>query len=212
MDSIQNRLIILLLLYGLTFAGAHTATRLRQTQRRQPNWSAVPFAFEGWDGKQAVFDPLYGIDPADTSLLRMYSQYGQPPVIVYVGFYNDLSTILDVHTPEVCYPAQGWMISEVRRSPGGLFRGQPIRGKEIVVYKSEMKRLVGWWYNAGSRPFETRIRYVYAMLALSMFTGRADGSMVRIETPIDAGGENAASARIEAFRESLTPALERALP
>jgi len=50
------------------------------------------------------------------------------------------------------------------------------------------------------------------MLMMSVLTGRTDGSLVRIESPIDAGGEAAAQARIEDFRKSFLPMLEKALP
>jgi EpsI family protein len=144
--------------------------------------------------------------------LRVYSKSKQPPVIAYVGFYGDLATILEVHTPELCYPAQGWNIASTRKSAGGLFRGGKIAASEIVADKSGDRRLVTWWYNAGSRPFETRIRYVYAMLALSTITGRTDGSIVRLETPVEMNDEAGAHARIEEFRQYFLPALDQALP
>jgi EpsI family protein len=169
-------------------------------------------SFNGWQGYETTFDPVYGTDPADSSLLRFYTKGGQAPVIVYVGFYSDLATILEVHTPELCYPAQGWKISYSAPSIGGAFRGQPVPAREIVADKLGSSRLVTWWYNAGSRPIETRLRYIYAMLAVSAITGRTDGSMVRLETPIESGDKEAADARIAEFRRDFLPVLNKALP
>jgi hypothetical protein len=46
-----------------------------------------------------------------------------------------------------------------------------------------------------------------------MITGRTDGSLVRLETPIDtAGGDAAAQTRIEEFQKNFLPRLEEALP
>jgi EpsI family protein len=208
----RTRLIILIALFSLTYLGVSIARLHRYNQRRSPNWSAVPYKLETWAGRDASFDALYGSDPADTSLLRVYIQPNEPAVIAYVGFYDNIATILDVHTPELCYPAQGWHISSFDKSAEGSFRGEQITASEIIADKSGEQRLVRWWYNAGSRPFETRIRYVYAMLALSAFTGRTDGSMVRLETPVEKAGEAAARARIEQFRVHFLPSLEKALP
>jgi EpsI family protein len=202
----------LAVLFGATLTGVRAMSHLRGEQQRKPAWSTIPYGLAGWRGENASFDPIYGADPADSSLLRTYSFNGKPLVIVYVGFYSNLATILDVHTPELCYPAQGWTVSDATFAPAALFRGSPVPAKQIVADKSGTKRLVMWWYNAGSRPFENRIRYVYAMLAMSTFTGRTDGSMVRIETPIATGGETDASSRIEEFRKVFLPSLERALP
>jgi EpsI family protein len=212
MDNTRTRLIILTALFAMTYGGVQAATVYRSHQRRAPDWNSVPYELGGWTGREAAFDPIYGADPADTSLLRIYSSGEQPPVIAYVGFYGDLATILEVHTPELCYPAQGWHISSSAKSAGGIFRGREIPVSEIMADKTGDRRLVMWWYNAGSRPFETRIRYVYAMLTLSTLTGRTDGSMVRLETPVRAEGESAARTRLEKFRQSFLPALDGALP
>jgi EpsI family protein len=212
MGNKRIRLIILTALFTLTFAGVRAATLHRYNQRRVPDWNVVPYEFDGWTGREASFDPIYGTDAADTSLLRIYTQEKRSPVIAYVGFYGDLATILEVHTPELCYPAQGWKIRSFGKAPGGIFRGQRIPVSEIVVDKTGDRRLVMWWYNAGSRPFETRIRYIYAMLAVSTFTGRADGSMVRLETPVEKDGEAVARLRLEEFRRSFLPGLDKALP
>jgi len=212
MGLMQKRLIPLVALFAVTFAAVQGAEKSRELQRKQPDWTAVPYAFDGWQGLDTSFDPVYGRDPADLSLLRVYTKGNQVPVIVYAGFYSDLATILEVHTPELCYPAQGWAILPVAQPSAGAFRGQPISAREIKAERLGSSRLVTWWYNAGSRPFETRIRYVYAMLMMSVLTGRTDGSLVRIESPIDAEGEGAAQSRIEDFRKSFLPMLEKALP
>jgi len=208
----RSRLIGLIVMLGITLVGVRVASQSRNTLERLPDWNAVPYEFAGWSGKDAAFDPVYGSDPSDTNLLRVYDRPGGTPIIVYVGFYKDLATILEVHTPELCYPAQGWAIRSVGHSDSGQFRGQAISAKEIVADKNGTKRLVTWWYNAGSKPFETRLRYVYGMLLMSTLTGRRDGSLVSIETPIGAGGEGAANKQIEDFRSSFLPDLDRALP
>jgi EpsI family protein len=208
----RNRLIGLIVLLAITIVGVRAATKSRGSLQRLPDWAAVPYELDGWRGKDASFDPIYGTDPSDTNLLRVYARQDESPVIVYVGFYRDLATILEVHTPELCYPAQGWLIHSVGNSSRGQFRGQPISAKQILADKNGAKRMVTWWYNAGSKPFETRIRYVYGMLVMSTITGRSDGSLVRIESPIGADGEAGATERIEAFRKSFLPALEKALP
>lgn len=208
----QKRIAIMLVLLAVTFGGVRWAEKQHERQKKQPDWSAVPYAFGGWEGVNTSFDPVYGTDPANSSLLRVYTKQGTGDVIVYAGFYNDLAATLEVHTPELCYPAQGWTVSDVRTSSAGIFRGQEIHAKVFRAERLDSKRLVTWWYNAGSRPIETRIRNVYAMLLLSVFTGRVDGSFMRIETGIDGKGEAAAEARVQEFRRSFLPKLEKALP
>jgi EpsI family protein len=212
MGNERTRLSVLFLLFALTFGAVHASTRYRHEQKRKPNWAAIPNRIGEWSGTDSTFDPVYGSDPADESLLRIYTKDSAPPVIAYVGFYANLATILEVHTPELCYPAQGWRILRVGQSNTASFRGERIVAREILTDKDGRQRLVMWWYNAGPRPFESRIRYVYAMLLASSLTGRTDGSMVRFETPVDDAGEAAARQRIESFRQDFITELEKGLP
>ena len=57
--------------------------------------SAVSYLTDGWTGADASFDPVYGTDPADSSLLRAYSRARGLPVIAYVGFFGDLPSIME---------------------------------------------------------------------------------------------------------------------
>jgi EpsI family protein len=207
------RLIALIGIFSLSLFGIKGVLRYRAGRpTRQPAWSAIPYQLGEWSGTDGKFDPVYGTDPADTSLLRIYTRHDAPPVIAYVGFYGDLVKILEVHTPEVCYPAQGWTLLSSGKSVAGSYRGQPISAADAVVDKGGTERLVMWWYNAGGRPFETRIRYICGMLALSTLTGRKDGSMVRLEVPIRIGDEAGAREAAEEFQTNFLPALEKALP
>ena len=212
MGNRRVRLALLLAAFAITFVAAQAAANHRLLQRRLPDWSSIPYQLGEWSGTDGQFDPLYGSDPADTRLLRLYRQGTNPPVIAYVGFFSDLATILEVHTPELCYPAQGWTIVSSTKPMTGTFRGTRIPATQIVTDKNGDRRLVVWWYNAGPRPFETRIRYVYKMLAMSTITGRTDGSMVRLEIPVVRGGEAKAGAKIEEFENVFLPELDKALP
>jgi len=213
MGNKRIRITVLIGLFATTFVAVQIATRYHRQQKQEPNWNVVPYQIDGWSGFDGRFDPIYGADPSDTRLLRVYRQAADPPVILYVGFFGDLATILDVHTPELCYPAEGWEIHRSGISSGaGDFRGQKIHASQILADKAGNRRLVVWWYNAGSRPIETRIRYIYAMLAMSTITGRTDGSIVRLETPVGEDGEAVAEKRIELFQRTFLPQLDRALP
>jgi len=211
MGNERKRIAILISIFTVTAVCVQVAAR-HASQVQLPDWSAVSYKFDKWHGADAMFDPVYGEDPAQSSLLKVYHRERDEAVIVYIGYYGDLARILEMHTPERCYPGQGWRILSTSDSSVGMFRGKPIPAKQMVVEKEGKRRLVQWWYMAGARPFKNRIRYVYAMLAMSTLTGRTDGSLVRLETPLEAGQEAAASRRMEDFWKSFQPQLDSALP
>lgn len=212
MGNERIRLTIVIVLLVSTVAGVHAATVHRASQVQRPDWNAIPYQLEGWKGADSRFDPVYGADPAESNLLRIYQRDAGSIVIAYVGFYSELTTVVEVHTPERCYPGQGWKILSSGSSNTEVFRGKPIPARHIVVEKDGMRRLVAWWYNAGSQPSATRLRNIYAMLVLSSITGRTDGSLVRLETPIIGADELPAARRVAEFERDFLPKLDGALP
>ncbi len=212
MGKLQVRIAIVIAVMLAALAGTHAAQRAKAHQLRQPDWNRVPYHLGEWQGRDMHFDPVYGGDPADSSLLRAYESMTAPAVIVYAGFHRDLPTSLDYHTPELCYPAWGWAVESGSRCRVGMFRGNWVKANEITVVKDGERRVVVWWYHAGPNPFERRIRQVYRLMMMSMFTGRTDGTIVRVETQIAGESQQAAEARVLQFSRDLLPKLEAALP
>ncbi|HLI33563.1 MAG TPA: EpsI family protein [Terriglobia bacterium] len=213
MARFQIRIAVLLGLMLGTLVAVESAVQAKAQRVREVSWDRVPYQLGAWKGKDTEFNPVYGFDPADSSLLRIYRRDSADPVIVYVGFHRELLTGLDMHSPDLCYPAQGWALISQKTSELGRFRSTALRVNEIVVSKNGEFRLVAWWYQSGSRDFQGRIRQVYGMMFLAMFNGRTDGDIVRLEVPFrNRDEEQKAHERLLRFTALLFPALDRALP
>jgi len=91
---------------------------------------------------------------------------------------------------------------------------EPIRANELVVERSGQRRLVLFWYQSVRRSgmlggldqtldrFLSRLRF-----------GRADGSLVRLSTPISASeDEETARTRLRAFGREIAPLLDAHWP
>jgi EpsI family protein len=212
MGKQQVRLTELIVLFALTLLGTQAAEGYRANQRIAPDWNAIPRELSGWIGVDGQFDLASGWDPADTSVLRVYERAQSPPIIVYVGFYHNLATYMEFHTPEICYPAQGWTVLSSGRASESIQTRGHFHPEQAMVGKNGQRRLVTWWYYAGSHAFENRIRYASAVLIWSSLGGRRDGSMVRLEVPVNDGDDVAAGKRLEEFEMSFLPVLDQALP
>jgi EpsI family protein len=213
MAQVRIRIIILIALFGCASWAARAASHYRSdTVRHPPDWAVLPYQLGEWRGWDEKFDPMYGKDPSDSMTLRTYEGKGHKHVFVYIGYYADLPAIMEIHNPEICYPAQGWSIVSHGESNLALYRGKPHRAQQMLVSNVGNNRLVMWWYNVGSHPFEDRLRYVYVFLAFSSLQGRTDGSLVRLEAPLEGEEQEAARIRLERFRNDFLPALDRALP
>jgi EpsI family protein len=214
MARFEIRIAILLGLMVGTLVTVESAMRAKARRMKEVSWDHVPYQLGQWKGEDTQFNPVYGFDPADSSLLRIYRTARTDSVIVvYVGFHRDLLTGLDMHSPDLCYPAQGWALISQKTSEIGLFRSAALRVNQIVVSKDGEFRLVAWWYQSGSHDFQGRIRQVYRMMFLAMFNGRTDGDIVRLEVPFrNRDDEPKADERLLKFTALLFPALDRALP
>lgn len=204
---------ILIVLFGCASLAARTASHYRsELVRHPPNWDVFPYQLREWKGWDAKFDPVYGKDPSDAMLLRTYEGKGHKHVFLYIGYYKDLPAVMEIHNPEICYQAQGWSILSNGESNLVFYRGKALRAEQMLVNKETNSRVVMWWYNVGSRPFEDRLRYVYISLALSSLQGRTDGSLVRLEAPLEGEEKEAAQVRLEQFRNDFLPLLDQAMP
>ena len=211
MGKLQTRFIILGFLMVGAWVAVQAAQRISRAEIRRPSWGAIPYQLGSWTGTDVSFDQLLAADPADATLLRVYRRGDGPPVIVYTGYHENVPKTLEDHEPEQCYPAQGWTIGSHASCRIGRFRGEWVSAKEIQVNKDGNRRLVVWWFHVGPKPFQNRIRQVYRLMFTSMFTGRMDGTIVRIETEITNEAEQSARERILDLSNSLLPSMELAL-
>lgn len=207
----NTRLAVLAFIFAALAIAVGAANRRRLGEHIAPKWTAIPYQLNEWTGNDGAFDSAYGSDPADSSLLRIYTNSSTEPIIAYVGFYHNLAKYMEFHNPEICYPAQGWTLLSSGQAADSIHSRGEFRPEIAVVEKNGQRRLVVWWYYAGARAFENRIRYAAAVLALASLGGRRDGAMVRLETRVS-GSEEAAMSRLRDFEARFLPNLDQTLP
>lgn len=158
---------------------------LRELPPAVADWRAIDIPIE-----QGVADMLR----ADLNVQRAYVHPQGYVVYVYVGYYGTTRGGTPEHTPELCYPAQGWEILE--RDSVEIAGADGLAVREFVVEKGGERRLVHFWYRTaeatGIRSTAAlRWRHFWARLA----AGRGDGALVRLDTPIE--GDDVDAARLK---------------
>jgi EpsI family protein len=85
-----------------------------------------------------------------------------------------------------------------------------------VIQKGEQKILMYYWYQQRQRRTASEFWMKYYLLVDNLFTGRTDGALVRIFTPIAATagdlGEAEANTRLRAFANAVFLKLPTYLP
>ena len=87
-----------------------------------------------------------------------------------------------------------------------------VRLNRAVIRKGLETRLVYYWFAGRGRQLTNDFAAKFTAMADSLRFGRTDGGLVRVITPIGAGGEAAADARLARFLAATVDRLPRFIP
>jgi EpsI family protein len=179
-------------------------------------YSAFPLELAGWSGTPASLDPNVAETlGADDYLSAFYRAPGEAEGIdLFLSFYRSQTGGNAIHSPEVCLPAAGWEVAAIRpmrvELPGT--RTGALTLNRAVIQKGLEKQLVYYWFEGRGRHMTNDFAAKFYALSDSLTRGRTDGGLVRLITPIGAGGETAADARLQRFLGTSIDRLDRFLP
>lgn len=186
-------------------------TRLQELPLRIGTW-------QGTEGNmdQAVVNTLQ----LDDWMMRLYQQRPDTLIWLYIGYYADLPGFANHHSPQVCYPANGWELRERGFQQIEIPGSEPILVQRLVVQKDLEQRLVLYWHQAGEevtteqRPLRgrwSRVLKEYKLRFANTLQGtpvRSDRALVRVSAPVR-GTLEATLAREIDFIQSAFPLLAK---
>jgi exosortase D (VPLPA-CTERM-specific) len=144
---------------------------------------------------------------------RLTSAQAAAPVALFTAFYRDQMKG-GTHSPTVCLPAAGWEIAALdvvaapADTPGGAFMLN-----RVIIQKGLDRMLVYYWYD--QQGVQTASSY-YARLLMAVSkvsTGRSDGAIVRLITPLLPGESNdTAEARLQSALKAVVVPMPQFVP
>ena len=210
---------IALMSTGLVFLGAavlwNPLTRPDAPEIERDPFLLFPRQIDQWSGAvhpelpAAVADVL----AADDYLSIAYtSNEHDAPVDLFIAWYRD-QTRAEIHTPEVCIPAGGWEMSQITQTEVAIGAGQQsikIPVNRAVIQKGLARQLVYYWFDQSGRRLTSDYAVKVWLIWDALETGRTDGALVRLVTPIRPGEpEAAAEARMADMMAASLPVLPR---
>jgi EpsI family protein len=144
-------------------------------------------------------------------ILSDYSKPAGKSVNLYVAYYSSQRKGESPHSPLVCIPGDGWLITNLERTSYRIGAEQPLN--RAIIERNGSKQLVYYWYEERGRRIASEYWSKWYLLSDALTKKRSDGGLVRLITPVFAGElERDADNRLQLFMQDLLPNLTRFLP
>ena len=179
-------------------------------------FSLFPMEIGGWSGTPATLKRgIERILGADDYLSAVYHDPAEAAgVDLFLSYYARQTQGNSIHSPEVCLPGAGWevfRIAPVTVELPGTRIGR-VTLNRAVIQKGLDQQLVYYWFEGRGRQMTSDFAAKFLTLSDSLRTGRSDGGLVRLITPIDKAGPAAADARLRRFLAASLDRLPRFIP
>jgi exosortase D (VPLPA-CTERM-specific) len=132
----------------------------------------------------------------------------------FSAWYHDQSKG-GVHSPEICLPGGGWEIAWLERSnlKDVMDWDTDFMVNRAIIQKGETRMMVYYWFEQKGRKIAWDMAAKYWLMVDGIRTGRTDGALVRLTTPILRGEADAdADARLKDVLREVVVQLPRFIP
>lgn len=149
---------------------------------------------------QAKLDRIY-----NQTLSRTYINNAGERIMLSLAYGSDQSDSMQVHRPEVCYPAQGFQIMKQKRGKLAV-GGQEVPVKRLVAAQGPRVEPITYWIVVGNQVTRGDTDRKLARVLLGLTGKVPDGMLVRVSS-IDRNDEHAFQVHAD-FLNALAGALE----
>lgn len=178
-----RKIIILITCFALTSIFIYWTPPSKGISKQIPLSEALS-NINGW-----TFHGFSPLDPKIVSALELddyanqnYSN-GDHLVSLYIGYYLTTKKVGAAHSPLVCFPGQGWVISD-KEEKSLTIRNHDVHFASLIVTRGQGKELVLYWFQAFNKTSPgTFLQKAYGLRA-KLFHSREDNAFVRVSVPI----------------------------
>jgi EpsI family protein len=181
--SVSKRWLILSVALLLTCAVIYWSSESTAAQKAQPLRQALG-AIDGWRAGKPLDlgDEVVEALMLDDHLYRNYHKGGQV-VSLYIGYYLTTQKVGAAHSPLVCFPGQGWMLSNAQSMTVATSSGD-IQLEKMIAAKGGHRELLLYWFQSYDRSSSGTLRQKVNNFLSRFQNNREDNAFVRITVPL----------------------------
>lgn len=173
-----------------------------------------PTNINGWQAKEERMDKsvetFLGVDDY---LLADYKNPSRGSVNFYVAYYASQRKGVSPHSPQVCMPGGGWVISSLNRIAIQVAGKKDFFVNRTMINKDNHRQVVYYWFEQRGRHIANEYFMKWYLLKDAIERNRTDGALVRVTTYLRPNeDESAADVRIQSFLHESLPLLDGYVP
>lgn len=176
--------------------------------------SAFPLQLEEWRASESRLETQVESSLGlDDYVIADYRRDNGDIVNFYAAYYGSQRKGISPHSPQVCIPGGGWLITGLARQPVTLGNGQSFAVNRVLIQRGEQRQLVYYWFEQRGRRIANEYWMKWYLLTDAVMRNRSDGALVRLTTPIKAFEAPAtADQRLQDFMQLSVPRLAVHVP
>jgi exosortase D (VPLPA-CTERM-specific) len=167
------------------------------------SFDRFPMELGPWRGKASAIDPaMFQATGASTYLNADYSDGQNPPINLWIAYYENQKGGGAVHSPFSCLTGSGWSL--IKEEIAEIAPGKPVR--VLLMEQGGQRYLVYYWYLQRGRWLASEYWNKLLLSWDGLTRRRADGALVRLVTPVGSDAPSAQT-RLDSFATYLIPLL-----
>lgn len=178
--------------------------------------TAFPLLLDEWRASESRLETEVEASLGlDDYVIADYRRGEADVVNFYAAFYGSQRKGVSPHSPQVCIPGGGWLITGLSRVPVRLALASDgsFDVNRVIIERAGQKQLVYYWFEQRGRRIANEYWMKWYLLVDALLRNRSDGALVRVTTPIGALEAPAdADRRIQDFMKLAVPRLAAHVP
>ena len=192
---------------------AQAVTHREEVRPERTSLAAFPLTLGDWQASKSLMETEVEIFLGLEDYVIADYQRDTQIVNFYAAFYGSQRKGVSPHSPQVCIPGGGWLITSLDRVPVTLADGSTFEVNRTLIERSGQRQLVYYWFEQRGRRIANEYLVKWYLLVDALLRNRSDGALVRVTTRVGAL-ESAGNAdqRLVDFVKLAVPKLQAYIP
>ena len=180
----RNPLVFGIALLLVTGVAAQALGHREEVKPVRTSLAAFPQVLGDWQASKSLLETEIEVYLGlDDYVLADY-RHGDQLVNFYAAYYGSQRKGVSPHSPQVCIPGGGWMITALDRMPVKLAGLDGFEVNRTIIERHSQRQLVYYWFEQRGRRIANEYAVKWYLLVDILMRNRSDGALVRVTTPI----------------------------